>query len=127
MQTNEYNLLYHGDRHFVGKSCLVYPFQQQDFWLRTRAYATYTFPPREDTCSDLSSPHILILNVESGDMASIINEMILQQASNPRSAITSESLLFVLANASVAIDRPVGRTLTNDVQRSKGMDWPKGW
>jgi hypothetical protein len=55
---------------------------------------------------NLSSPHIIcILIANSGDTASIIGRMIVQQASNPRSAITIECELFVLANASAAIDR----------------------
>jgi hypothetical protein len=40
------------------------------------AYATYTSAPREDTCINLSSPHILILIAASGDTASTIDETI---------------------------------------------------
>ena len=43
----------------------------------SRAYATYTFVPR-DNCSNLSSPHILIFIVDSGDTARIIDETIVQ-------------------------------------------------
>lgn len=45
----------------------------------SRAYATYTFVPR-DNCSNLLYllPTILIFIVDSGDMARIIDERIVQ-------------------------------------------------